>query len=100
MNRMAPSEFDGEKLFALARDKTPDAQKALAEALGKLPFSRDGSMTERERSLMFDILGHLVHETEMSVRRTVSSCLAELPDAPRDLIRLLANDNIEIAYPL
>jgi uncharacterized protein (DUF2336 family) len=100
MNRMAPAEFDGEKLFALARNKTPDAQKALAEALGSLPFARDGTMTDRERGLMFDILGHLVHETEMSVRRTVSACLAEIPDAPRDLVRLLANDNIEIAYPL
>lgn len=100
MNRMAAAEFDGAKLFALANDKTPEGQKALAEALGALPFDETGAMNDRERGLMFEILGHLVHETEMTVRRTVSACLADMPDAPRDLVRLLANDNIEIAYPL
>lgn len=92
--------MDGTALFELARDKSPDGRRALVEAIGSLSLDGDTSMNERERGLMFDILGHLVHETEMSVRRTVSACLAELPDAPRDLIRLLANDDIEIAYPV
>ena len=92
--------MDGTALFELARNKTPEGRRALVEAIGSLSLDGDSSMTDRERGLMFDILGHLVHETEMSVRRTVSACLAELPDAPRDLIRLLANDDIEIAYPV
>lgn len=94
------AEMGGEALFALARDKTEDGRKALVEAIGSLSVSEGSPLTDRERGLMFDILGHLVHETEMSVRRTVSACLAEIPDAPRDLIRLLANDDIEIAYPV
>ncbi|NKB55204.1 MAG: DUF2336 domain-containing protein [Alphaproteobacteria bacterium] len=94
------TDLDGAALFALARDKSPDGRRALVEAIGSLSLNEGSQLTERERGLMFDILGHLVHETEMSVRRTVSACLAELPDAPRDLIRLLANDDIEIAYPV
>ena len=94
------TDVDGDALFALARDKSPDGRRALVEAIGSLSLNEGSKLTDRERGLMFDILGHLVHETEMSVRRTVSACLAELPDAPRDLIRLLANDDIEIAYPV
>jgi len=100
MERTTSSEIDGERLFALARNDSPDAREALVEAIGALPTVAGAHMTERERGLMFDILGHLVHETEMSVRRTVSACLADMPDAPRDLVRLLANDDIEIAYPV
>lgn len=94
------TDLDGDTLFELARDKSPDGRRALVEAIGSLSLNEGSQLTDRERGLMFDILGHLVHETEMSVRRTVSACLAELPDAPRDLIRLLANDDIEIAYPI
>ncbi len=94
------SEMGGDALFALARDKSADGRKALVEAIGALSDDEGSPLTDRERGLMFDILGHLVHETEMSVRRTISACLAELPDAPRDLVRLLANDDIEIAYPV
>ena len=94
------TDLDGDTLFALARDKSSDGRRALVEAIGSLSLNERSQLTERERGLMFDILGHLVHETEMSVRRTVSSFLAELPDAPRDLVRLLANDDIEIAYPI
>ena len=36
---------------------------------------------------MTDILHQLVHDVEMSVRRTLAERLAMLPSAPRDLIR-------------
>lgn len=93
-------ELGGDALLALAGDKSADGRKALVEAIGSLSAGEGSPLTDRERGLMFDILGHLAHETEMSVRQTVSACLAELPDAPRDLIRLLANDDIGTAYPV
>ncbi len=49
---------------------------------------------------MFDILRSLVREAELSVRRSLSDKLAELSDAPEDLVRMLANDEIEVAYPI
>lgn len=56
--------------------------------------------TDRERSLMLDILHKVVVDVEMSVRKTLSESLADVPDAPPALIRLLADDDIEVAYPV
>jgi uncharacterized protein (DUF2336 family) len=72
----------------------------LVEAVTEFPASNDQGTSQRERKLMFDILRRLVHEAEMVVRRTISVRLSEMEDAPRDLVRLLANDKIEIAYPI
>ncbi|MDP6603590.1 MAG: DUF2336 domain-containing protein [Rhodospirillales bacterium] len=36
----------------------------------------------------------------MPVRRIVSQQLANVPDVPEALVRLLANDDIEVAYPI
>ncbi|MCP5370759.1 MAG: DUF2336 domain-containing protein [Hyphomicrobiales bacterium] len=49
---------------------------------------------------MFDILHKLVHDVEMAVRKVLSERLADMPDAPRPLIAQLANDAIEVAYPI
>ena len=87
-------------LVTLARDASPPARSALVEAVTDLPKTGDETTTQREREIMFDILRRLVHDTEMVVRRTISTRLAQMPDAPRDLVRLLANDKIEIAYPI
>jgi uncharacterized protein (DUF2336 family) len=37
---------------------------------------------------------------EVSIRRTLALRLAELPDAPHDLVLALANDQIEVAHPI
>ena len=47
---------------------------------------------------MFDILHKMVHTAEMAVRRIIAEQLSCQPDAPRTLIKLLANDEIEVAY--
>ena len=90
----------GEQLVALARDPSIAARRQLVDAVAELPSTGNDSTTKREREIMFDILRRLVHEAEMAVRRSVSMRLSEMPDAPRDLVRLLANDKIEIAYPI
>lgn len=93
-------KLDAERLFALARDKSTAGRSALAEAITDLTLADSRSLSERERSLTFDILGRVIHEMEMSVRRTVATRLADMRDAPRDIVRLLANDDVEIAYPI
>jgi uncharacterized protein (DUF2336 family) len=92
--------MSGESLLALARDASAPSRRALVEAVTDLPISEDESTTRREREIMFDILRRLVHDAEMVVRRTISTRLARMSDAPRDLVRVLANDKIEIAYPI
>ncbi|MDD9902548.1 MAG: DUF2336 domain-containing protein [Rhodospirillaceae bacterium] len=106
MSNASPIEFqqqgklEGELLVALARDRSTPARRALVEAVTEIPEAADAQTSQRERKLMFDILRRLVHEAEMVVRRTISLRLAEMEDAPRDLVRVLANDKIEIAYPI
>ncbi len=93
-------KFENEILVALARDRSAPARRALVEAVTEIPQAVDEKTSQRERKLMFDILRRLVHEAEMVVRRTISLRLSEMEDAPRDLVRLMANDKIEIAYPI
>lgn len=100
---LEPEQSDylaNDELVALARDSSAPARRALVEAVTDLPLSDDEKATHREREIMFDILRRLVHDAEMVVRRTISTRLARMPDAPRDLVRVLANDKIEIAYPI
>lgn len=95
-----PETIDAEHLFELARDKSAEGRNALAEAISDLTLESTRVLSERERALTFDILGRVIHEMEMSVRRTVATRLADMRDAPRDIVRLLASDDIEIAYPI
>ena len=92
--------IDSEYLYGLARDKSVAGRMALAETISDLFLQRGCTLTERERTLMFSILRHMIHDAEMSVRRVVSAQLAERDDAPRDLVQRLANDEIEVAYPI
>ena len=105
MSNASPIEFqqqgklEGELLVALARDRSTPARRALVEAVTEIPEAANAQTSQRERKLMFDILRRLVHEAEMVVRRTISLRFAEMEDAPRDIVRVFANDKIEIAYP-
>jgi len=53
-----------------------------------------------ESALLGDILRQLVRDVEMPVRRALAKQLAERDDAPQELIVLLANDVIDVAYPV
>lgn len=92
------SEFDGKYLLDLARDKSAARRQLLAETISDLFIGKDRVLTDRERALMFDILRKMLHNAEMALRRIVSEQLSAQPDAPRDLAKMLANDEIEVAY--
>ncbi|MBI2584763.1 MAG: DUF2336 domain-containing protein [Rhodospirillales bacterium] len=92
------SEIDGKYLMDLARDKSADRRQLLAETISDLFNGKKRVLTDRERALMFDILRKMLHNAEMAVRRIVSEQLADVPDAPPDLVKMLANDEIEVAY--
>lgn len=81
----------------MAQKRDPQGRTELYTRIVKL-FEYDGrNLTDSERSLMCDILRYLVREVEMSVRASVAERLATNPDAPVDLILMLANDQIEVA---
>ena len=89
-----------EQLLNLARDKSDTGRERLINTVSDL-FMEDGqTLTERERALMTDILTQLIREVEMAVRRHLSERMSVLPNAPRELILTLANDEIDVARPV
>lgn len=94
------SEVDAEHLLELAHRKSAEARTVLAQTVSDLFCGGGGSLTDRERSLMFDILRKIITDVEVRVRKALSEKLADLPEAPHDLIRSLANDTAEVAYPV
>ena len=89
-----------DELLALARDRTVRGRTHLLENISDLFLSPDGRLTDRERSLMTDILRKLIRDVEMSVRRDLAEQLARAAAAPHDLVVDLANEEIEVARPI
>ena len=98
MRHLSTVEIDD--LYRLARQKSVEGRTTLTQVVSDL-FDEEGrDLTARERSLMFDILHRVIRDVEMSVRKRVSAQIATIEDTPLELVRLLANDTIEVAYPV
>jgi uncharacterized protein (DUF2336 family) len=95
-----PQLLDTQHLSQLARDKSVAGRKALIEMVTDLFFAHSGTLTDRERALMSDILRQLIHDVEVEVRRALADRLAHEPKSPVDLVRTLANDQIEVAHSI
>jgi len=87
-------------LFDLARDKSVAAREALTATVSDLFFAQGDVLTDRERSLMSEILRQLINDAEISVRRALAKRLVRQPDAPADLVLALAKDEITVAYDI
>ncbi len=98
MNSSRISSLNG--LVKLARDKSQKSRSALVTAINDLYSSENAILSEQDRVLMANIMLHLINEVEISVRRMLSEQLADNPDAPLELVSLLANDDIEVAAPI
>lgn len=72
----------------------------LVDTLGALYLVPEEETNSRERALTFEILRHVILDVEMQVRRKLAIQLADKPDPPHDLIVMLANDDIEVAFPV
>lgn len=104
MIRFAGSELgidllNSEHLFKLAHEKSREGRSALAESVTDL-FLDEGDLTDIERAMMFDILHRLVRDVELSVRKHLAEIIADAEDVPKELITFLANDDIDVAYPI
>jgi uncharacterized protein (DUF2336 family) len=94
------SDVETKHLFELARDKTVAGRKSLIDMVTDLFFANGGALSDRERALMSDILRQLIHDVENEVRHVLAERLAREATAPPDLVRALANDDIEVAHPI
>jgi uncharacterized protein (DUF2336 family) len=98
MNKDDTIDFD--ELLKLARQKSVEGRTALAETVADFFDSESRLLTARERALMYDILHRIIHDVEMAVRKRVAEYISERADVSPDLANLLANDEIEVAYPV
>lgn len=96
----ADTSAELQELLGLARDKSVEGRTALVKALGDLFYDSHSELSGDERELMGDILQRLIGDVEEVVRKALSETLSGLPEAPPGVIRALANDAIEIAYPI
>src|SRR5690606_15858288 len=88
------------RLFALAQEKSEKSRRLLVENIADLFLAPEGRLTEHQRMLMTDILYKLLSELELAVRKELAANLAAREEAIPELVKLLANDQIEIARPV
>lgn len=86
---------DVENLFS---GPTEDIRMSLAIRVAS-QFS-NSVLTPRERELAQEILSCLVLDASAVVRRSLSSALCGVPQAPRDIVLQLAHDLDDVAAPL
>jgi HPt (histidine-containing phosphotransfer) domain-containing protein len=89
-----------DQLLRLAADRRASSRSRLAAVMRDLIDGRRGNLSDREWGWMTDILHTLIGGIEKPVRRKLAKTLGRLQVVPRSLITRLANDDIDIAYPV
>lgn len=89
-----------ESLVCLARDRTPAGRTVLFDRVAGLLLEGADELPAGATALIDQILTGLLHEVEAEVRKKLACRIAMLASAPRDLVRALAADDIEIAEPV
>jgi uncharacterized protein (DUF2336 family) len=87
-------------LMQLARQAEPEARGALYNSVANLVIARGAQLTPEEQNLSRQVLGILAGQVETEIRRALALRLAGRPDAPHDLVLMLANDTIRVAEPV
>jgi len=87
-------------LYQLAKDGSPDGRTTFAKEISVVFLDNNPSLMKREWSLMYEILQHLLHYVKISVPKSVSEQFSEAEVVHRELAKLLANDKIQVAFPI
>ena len=97
---MASRNEDLDFLLELALDRSIEGRQRLAAEIGDLCASHEQVLTEQEKDLISEILKKLLAEFELPIRSQLSQHLAKSRNAPRELVVMLANDEVEVARPI
>lgn len=87
-------------LQALAKDESRKSRSELARSVVRMFGRPELFLGIRERAIAYDILGKLVLAIDPAVRRDIAAAVTVQRDAPRGLVRTLALDEIDIAFPV
>ncbi len=91
---------DLEQLITLARDKSDESRAALVTGIGDLYSGASLAVTSNGRVVMAEIIRKLLRDVEVSVRRALAERFADTPEAPHELVVMLAHDEIDVACPI
>lgn len=89
-----------QELLAIAQEKSKGSSDLLFKEFSSLFEQNSKRLNDRERDLFLDILSRLIKDVEIAIRRELAGNLADSDTAPRELILLLANDDIQVALPI
>ncbi len=89
-----------EALLQVAKDERGTARAQIGNELGEILADTPGALDKAAFQVAADIVRQLIRETEIEIRERLAESLANSPDAPRELVLALANDEIRIARPL
>lgn len=87
------------ELIALAEEGSSEKRRALLRELTEHFFGGQ-THTAAEAGLYGDVMARLADDMETAVRAELAVRFAEVADAPRTLIRRLANDEASVAEPV
>lgn len=87
-------------LLNLAKNRSQTARTELVGNIQDFFLKEESRLSERERALMSDILMKLVHDIEMDVRVELAKAVADVDANMPELVRLLGNDEIQVAAPI
>ena len=89
-----------EALLQVAKDERGTARAQIGNELGEILADAPSALDKAAFQVAADIVRQLIRETEIEIRQRLAESLAHSPDAPRELVLALANDEIRIARPL
>jgi uncharacterized protein (DUF2336 family) len=96
-NPAAPPQADR----LLAQDQDPRVRMVLAQKIAPLAPELGRHGQDRLQRMAWETLSILVQDSAMQVRAAIAAAVADLPDAPRDLILRLARDTaMPVAEPV
>ena len=93
-------DSDVSRLLALSRDRSAEGRRRLVTLIGELFSDERGQISDKEKTLILEILEKTISEIEQSVRAQISARLSSMPNVPESLISFLANDTSEVAFPI
>lgn len=79
---------------------TGRARSVLAKRLADIICLPSSVIGPQERWIVGDLLHEVLRNSDAAIRRRCAARLAEIRDAPANIVKLLAADGIEIAAPL
>lgn len=89
-----------ERLIELANEPSSEKRRELLSEITDIFIGPAEPLSERESALCGDIMEKVAFNVEAKVREQLSDRLADVDFAPRELIKRLANDAIEVARPI